>query len=305
MAFLLGGCRANKPSVLQDDPVCGGVTDHTDVSAPKQIQSDDLRSLHTEFYCFDELDDSRSGRYAFDLKENDTGVLELCVDGVISGSVPVSSEVLDGAQSIIKEQKLVEWNGVDKITAGLPPEYGPCTLEAEYASGEIIRFCQNNDPYAAWVKALQSYFLQVLAACGLSEAEVPAEALTIDRFSMSFNVENVSYSYGTIICENNVVKLYEEQYDMDKKKTISEKIAELNEEIFEGLQKVIESCNLDSIGGTTISFALEHTSDGYAEVYVDYVNGRQIYAEYAAAELPEDWPQMRQALLDYFADVFS
>lgn len=305
MLSLLGGCKGKKPAFIPEIPTSGGVTDRTDPDAPKQIESEDLISLHTEFFCEDELDESRTGRYVFDLGRSEDGSLTLSVSGVISAGVPVSDAAAKGAQAIIKEQKLAEWNGIDRITAGLAPECGPCSLEAVYASGETIRFRKDGDSRSAWSRAFESYFLQVLTEAGVVEAAPPAEAVSIERFSISFNVENTAYSYGKIRCEDGVERFYEDRYDMEKQETISEKYAEPDDSVYEGLQAVIESCDLASVGGTPITFALEWSPEGFAEIYVDYVNGRQIYAELPAAELPENWPQMRHALLDFFAEVFA
>ena len=55
-------------------------------------------------------------------------------------------------QNVIDAYRLVELNGVYRVTAGLAPEYQECCVFVEYESGEKLNFTVNNDPEAEWAK---------------------------------------------------------------------------------------------------------------------------------------------------------
>ena len=51
-------------------------------------------------------------------------------------------------------------NGIDRVTAGLPPAYSPTRLSVDYASGERLYFQTNGDPKVEWPRALLEIFLE-------------------------------------------------------------------------------------------------------------------------------------------------
>lgn len=154
-AFLgLGGCVG---ASLPDPPVCGGVTDKTDHSAPKTISSGQIAAFHAHFFLQGEWLPAEKGQfYTFDIEKDSSGVL-MASSASPAISFPADAGLLAKLQAIIAEHNLAADNGIYRTTAGLPPAYQPCRFKAVYASGEVLQFTKNNDPDAQWAR--QTYLL--------------------------------------------------------------------------------------------------------------------------------------------------
>jgi hypothetical protein len=142
---------------FEPEPLCGGTTDRTDHKAPKVINSREITSLSVHFSLVGEW---QSGRDIVEcelvIKPNESGIVTV-TEPTLSISYEVDKELLDKVQDIIDKEGLARKNGIYKVTAGLPPEFQPCYLIVDYASGERLSFTENNEPEAAWAK--QMYLL--------------------------------------------------------------------------------------------------------------------------------------------------
>ena len=133
--LLMAGCEKDPGNLA----VSGEVIDHSDPNAPTEIKSTELVSFETGFFRY-ETDPAEGGyRYSFSLKPGD-GKLILSENKRYDISCEVDEAVLDKTQEIIAQFNLAKWNGKDRYTSGLPEEYAPYYLSAEYASGERIYF---------------------------------------------------------------------------------------------------------------------------------------------------------------------
>lgn len=140
-------------------PVCGGVTDKTDHAAPKVIESKEITALNASFWMGDE--ESHGQRWNLSARRDSSGNTSVSIEGAMQGQFQGEHTVLDTAQDIIDRFELVKLNGVDRVTAGLPPWFSPSRLSVEYASGERLFFHMNGDPQAGWPKAMLDIFLEV------------------------------------------------------------------------------------------------------------------------------------------------
>ncbi len=193
---LLSGCHSRPPLA----PVCGGVTDKTDQKAPKVIESKDISDYRVNFMLHGEWSPGhKSVFYTFEVKPDDSGTLTAS-ESVTGVSAPADKSLLDALQAIIDKYRLVEENGVYRITAGLDPsEYGPCTLTVNYASGEKLTFTLNNEPGAEWAKATYLAFADWFAARGIDALTPPAAAVgTVTNVSLTFQDAETGklYDYG-------------------------------------------------------------------------------------------------------------
>ncbi|MBR5257944.1 MAG: hypothetical protein IKV51_03245, partial [Clostridia bacterium] len=73
--------------------------------------------------------------------------------------VQADGALIAAFQGIIDRFELAKFNGVDRVTAGLPPQFSPARLSVDYASGERLYFQMNGDPGAEWPRALFELFL--------------------------------------------------------------------------------------------------------------------------------------------------
>lgn len=285
-------------------PAAGGVVDETDHHAPKVISSKDITDFYADYYVQNSIVPERSGSYYCRISTDDQGVHTLKVEGYPeSYEETVDDSLLVDIQAIIDRNKLVEMNGYSKVTSGLPPEYQPCHMDVVYASGETLRFKENNDPDGAWNTALYKLLENYLIQAGHEELKLPAEATTITHFRIAFSLNDMSYEYGFITMgEEGQVRFYRACGSMtdSSDETGGMTTAAVTPELFEGLTQIIEETDMAVLHAPeTVSFSMEHTVDGYLEIYVDYESGRQIYAEYGPGEIPKCWGAQCTVIKDF------
>ena len=285
------------PESTDDEPITGGVEDNTDYDAPKTIESKELTSLSMQFYAYgDFYSDVGEGLFRYELKE-EAGKLILAETSYYNVTSEVDKGLLAEAQALIDKYHLASLNGRDRVTGGLPPDYGPWSFKAVYASGEKISFYEDGDPYAEWTRAFRKLFNRALTEAGI-EATAPDPAdYTIDHFSLEFNDGALGCHYGTLETEEGT-KLWCQVWDMDKNELVSERYAGMEDGFLEKFSDEIEALELqrlDSVGGQFI----EHTPDGYLEIHIDYVSGRKIYGDYGPDEIPEAWKEVRGEVREF------
>ena len=132
----------------------GEMTDRTDINAPKVIQSKDIHLFDAYFVYADAR--RKVFHHVHAQKQADGGV-ELTF-GFGSGKLTaaVGPEFLVSLQEIIDKHRLAGWNGVYKVTAGLPEE--PTSFLCKYASGESIYFHVNSSPESEWMRDVYRLF---------------------------------------------------------------------------------------------------------------------------------------------------
>lgn len=159
MLVALAGLLLTACWPAEEVPLCGGVVDRSDHSAPKAILSKEIRAFSTTFWRYDEDSPQHEvRRWHITIRWEDTGELWMEINGdkaKLQGDTALLAEV----QDVIDRFGLVMHNGVDRVTSGLPPAYAPTWLKAEYASGERLYFQTNGDPDSPWTAAILEIFL--------------------------------------------------------------------------------------------------------------------------------------------------
>ena len=151
--LLLTACRP-----AEEAPLCGGVTDRTDHSAPKVIESKEITALGASFWVQDE--EGRGARWNLSAKKDSSGGVSVSVRGGVQGQAQADASFLAALQEVVDRSGLAKSNGIDRVPAGLPPAYSPTRLSVDYASGERLYFQMNGDPKAEWPRALLEIFLE-------------------------------------------------------------------------------------------------------------------------------------------------
>ena len=159
MLAALAGLLLSACWPAEEAPICGGVTDRTDHSAPKVIESKEITALDASFWLEDD-DASRSGRWELQAFKGSSGGVAVIIGGAVQGQALADAAFLDAVQDVLDRFKLAKLNGIDRVTAGLPPAYSPTRLSVDYASGERLYFQMNGDPKAEWPRALLEIFLE-------------------------------------------------------------------------------------------------------------------------------------------------
>ena len=136
-----------------DGPVDGGVTDNSDLGAPKTIESTQIVSFDCRFSTMDAAEPGALGNHIYELQAK----LE---NGAVKGTYQVrdtgearsfraSHDFLDEIQGLVGMYDLAQYNGHSYTVAGLPGEYG-AQLEVQYASRESIYAYDNQDNFLSW-----------------------------------------------------------------------------------------------------------------------------------------------------------
>ena len=142
----------------EEAPICGGVTDRTDHSAPKMIESKEITAIVASFWIRDE--EGQGTRWTLSAKKDSSGGVSVSVAGAGQGQAQADTVFLDEVQKLLDRFELAKFNGVDRVTAGLPPAYSPTWLSVDYASGERLYFQMNGRPEVEWPRALLELFLE-------------------------------------------------------------------------------------------------------------------------------------------------
>ena len=141
-----------------ETPLCGGVTDRTDRTAPKVIKSKEITAFSTSFLLRDETSPHEAiEHWSFTVKKDDSG--RIAIEAGNGTTVQADDALLAELQQVIDRFDLAALNGTDRVTAGLPPVFGPCRMSVDYASGERLYFQRNSRPEEGWPRALLDIFL--------------------------------------------------------------------------------------------------------------------------------------------------
>ena len=133
------------PPADPDIPAPGGTSDNS-WNAPKTVESTEIVSayIYTMNPGWSETLTARC--YRFSVKTEDNVVTGTYVtDGGDLQTFTADRDFLTKLQQIVADGALVKYNGHARYTYGLPDDFGT-TVRIEYASGEYIRFSDNQSP---------------------------------------------------------------------------------------------------------------------------------------------------------------
>lgn len=164
-ALIVKQLPKSKQTHIQPD-VDGGVKDSSDPSAPKSITSRKITAFDSSFYFDDINNPDNSGRYWFQISKNGSETLVLSVSGARNCRTEVDTSLLDKVQNIIERHELVKLNGISCVTQGLPVQYSPCSMFADYSSGEHLSFTTDSSPEFQWCFELKDLFFKIFSDKG-------------------------------------------------------------------------------------------------------------------------------------------
>lgn len=295
----LTGCKNKNDEVVkknEEEPVCGGVTNNTDYNAPKVINSDKLVKFSVGFYHEDKFDSS-SGRYFIFVLETDTDGKIILKDSYNGDGFEVSESVLDGTQEIIKKYDLAKANGVNKITAGLPPEFEECDFYAEYDNGECIRFAENSDPSSEWGREFIDYFADVFAEHGDNQYLTPKISGVIKCFNLEIQRNNILYQYRT--CSDN--KISRDIYDFNDERALDETYVESSSEYYDGILQIVSDMEIRDFENydSSSDFINDGMTPPYYDFYIEFEDGNIMSGASCDPEVLEKFMPMGEELMSY------
>ena len=141
LGVLAGGVN---PVISPEEACCGGTVDHSDPSAPKTIASRVVTSVETLFRVYDPLS-LETNAYWFEFRRLDDGTYQLSLrDG--ARAVIAGEDTATALRHIMDRFGLIAMNGTDRVTQGLPEDFQPIFLNADFEGGEHLHFCVNGYP---------------------------------------------------------------------------------------------------------------------------------------------------------------
>ena len=175
--------------------LAGGTTDRSDPSAPKTIKSRDITGFEAVFYMSTRWTAKGGHQFRFQVRKDAAGVLTASEE-ISAVSRPADAKLLAALQAVIEQWKLAQENGVYRVTAGLPPQAQPCSLQVDYASGEVLRFTSNNNPFAQWSENFYDIFAAWFAEKGEEALYPPKETSQLTRLDITFRDSGRIADYG-------------------------------------------------------------------------------------------------------------
>ena len=263
--MVLNGCH-------DEEVVDGGPIDNTDPTAPKVINSKDIKELNVYFFLDDYLNNIYTGSYEIDIKENN-GQYTLKESETFKIEETITKEEVAKFQEIIDKYELVKANGYNKVTAGLPYEYGPMALSVKYASNESLYFREDNNPQSEWTKEFVKCAKEIFIAHGHDELLEPVKE--ISNFIVNFTYNRQRYNYFFLTDENNELKLARDIIENGSIK--DEKFIKIPVNFNELIHELIEKCDLYSFNTGSLNMQSELYKKDFYEIYIDFTDGSQIY----------------------------
>ena len=241
----LGGCGGMKDSIVD-----GGTTDNTDYNAPKVIKSKEITGFSSSFYISGEWSEGNPDiTYYFIIRKDENGKL-IASETRTKVSCEADNELLTDLQKIVDEYKLAEFNGIDKVTAGLPYEYESHTTSIQYASGESINFTMNNDPEAKWTRAVYLVFAEWFSSKGISTLMPPKEDTAITRIDIYIRMDGMHTEYcGINVGDEDAIDgekylLMKSVYDTGKNEEVMCKFVKFPADYYDRIREIIDAFDL-------------------------------------------------------------
>ncbi len=298
-----------------DPPCCGGVTDNTDHDAPKEIRSKTIVDFAAGFFLYDRWGGRTGGRTCFFTVKKEGDAFYLKESYGKKEKLLAPPDLLQKVQEVVDRHELVRLNGVHRHTAGLPYEFSPAFLDAEYDSGEVLSFSMNGDPYAEWAADLVDLFGAVYAAAGDRSFLPPVEALTVTRCILEYTKDGIFTQYSDCYLyegengEEQVLRYIRFVFDRNRQETVSEVWMPFTEGFFEGIGKIVEAYGFlksrQSGGGAVMAAAPEPDSDETFRLYLEMKDGYRPQVETKKASEIEKYRPLREALSAYLDGLFE
>ena len=297
------------------DILCGGVTDRTDKNAPDKILSKDLTGFYANFFLSTRCTRDQRHNFCFSVKQTD-GALTAW-DEISGCRSEADDKLLSELQKIIELNDLAKRNGIYKVTAGLPPEFQPCYLIVDYASGERLSFTENNEPEAAWAKQMYLLAADWFAQKGSPAMLPPNEKEQVEKLSVELNEKGLKTRYSAILVDDeNAINGERELFckrvwSYDEEKTVCKVFALFPEDFYIKVSAVINSFDLRPFDRCSALYGMgrnmtkrkdEDSAD--LKIHITYVNGHRLNIDTSDPNDIEMLRPMINELFGYYDSLF-
>ncbi|MBO7676921.1 MAG: hypothetical protein J6S49_05355 [Erysipelotrichaceae bacterium] len=316
MSFGFFGCQ-------KEEPISGGTTDKTDYNAPKEIKSKDISELSTHFYLDLRYTANDDHLFDFEIKKDDSGTL-MATENNSGISFKADKKLLDDLQAVIDKYELVKDNGVNKVTAGLPPEFQPCYLKVDYASGEQLYFRYDNDPSAKWATRFYDIFARWFADNGDDSLYPEKESSLVERIDIRVVEGDMYYECsGVNVQDDQAIDgekylLNRSIFDDSKKEVVYDRFIRFPEDYYQNITEILN--RYDTVMKYDFSY-FDHDSGFYGfnddfyeneedgdvswDIYIKYESGKILNIETSKASEIEAMSGLLNDLRTYCDSLFE
>lgn len=294
----------------EPEPITGGTTDQTDPNAPKTIESKEIERFEATFCLAGEWSEGRTDQfYTFTVENNRKGAM-VAAEKVTGANTFASDAFLTQLQNIIDAYRLVENNGVYRVTAGLAPEYQECSVYVEYISGEKLTFTVNNDPDAEWAKAVYLLFADLFAREGNAALEPPRYTGEVVDLHLVLKENGKTIEYKTDASEDKSGEQIA-QYRYDDQGGFVRKAKPVPADYREMLTELVGNFDLRAFDPSSALYGWGRskstdTGDGSFRLllYIDYADGYFIQIDTTEKSDYELLRPLVEDLLNYYEMIF-
>lgn len=246
MSFFSSKHGKGKP---HSEHLCGGTIDNTDNKAPKVITSKQLTYFSACVYLSTRENQNGEHNFDFEIKQSESSTLT-AYEHNLSVSCKADTRMLESLQTIIDKFSLALKNGENRITAGLPPEYQPCTFKALYASGEQLYFRYDNDPFAQWAEEVYTVFAEHFAQNGERSLVAQTEQSQVTHVRFVLHKDGKQYWYSGINVDDDkaingqTYLLQRQVYDFAAEQTLSRRFILFPQDFYENITAILDRHSL-------------------------------------------------------------
>ncbi len=325
----LAACSKDQNGNLspEPEPVCGGRTEHTDETAPKQITSREITGFHTNLFLATRKNVEEGNLFEFEIREDGQGQMIACEKQLQMEHV-ADEELLTGLLDVIDTYHLASFNGIYDVTAGLPPEYQERFFTVDYASGEKLSFTEDNDPYSRWETAIYDLFAKWFSDRGDDRLYPAKETSKINRLYFWYGEEGMEREYMGIEAlaedaidgetyllrksseggEEAYIRFPDDYYDR-----VTEIVAGTNlVRAYDFSEYDFEEGNFGNhdkgyygMGSADTSSGEEDAQDQWFELHLTFDSGKRMHIETKKSSEIEGMKQIIAELMEYHESLFA
>lgn len=329
---------AGAPALADEPPmpgevIDGGLTERSDPSAPKTIKSRDITGFQAVFYLSTRWTAKGGHQFRFQVKKDAAGVLTASEE-ISAVSRPADAKLLAALQGVIEKWKLAQENGVYRVTSGLPPEFQPCSLQVDYASGEVLRFTQDNSPEAQWAEEFYDIFAAWFAEKGEMALYPPKETSPLSRLDLWFwDGDRIAMYGGIKVPEEMAIAgetslLHKDIIDQRTEKTIERAFMLFPQDYYARVTAIIAATDLVrnydfsrydhragnygnhkagyyGMGSKTTADNEPDSDSLYMELYLEYASGNRLTIKTKKTSEIEAMRPIIKQLVDYHESLFK
>lgn len=281
MAFL-SSCKSD---IDIDD---GGIINNSNNQAPKSIISKDIEYLSTHFNI---------DNHTYDIEIiNDNNSIILSETSEFNIKEVICKEDLQRFQRIIDNYNLVNKNGYDVVSVGLPDEYSPMYIDIKYQSGETLHYKDDGNPYCLWTKSILRLLKRLFIEKGHNDL-IPSFK-TIKDYLFNFKYDNKAYSYYLDLENNQIVR------KIDDNGNLEIIYSNIQDDYLKELFNLIYQLGIEDLDDGTSKDDINTCFSDYYEINISFIDGHNISSYTNDINKLKEFNEIKEELMFFLNSYF-